>query len=266
MQLGDGKHKRPESLPPLVFDTLNGSGGDYNQLGNPASILRKLVEIQRKRMPVKLHVFDDGELAGMFDSTFHRVEHDHNHIVLHQLAPNSWRDVVLDTHPVTVNCYLPSGHLIFDTVISPLERHANNPFCKIALPSVLHVQQLRAAYRVPLLPNTGRVELRLGRHLIEGKCLDISLNGCCAQFPGTLLDLLDANPIGAGGYPLRLFHNREELCQASVKICRQKLESFGVVTAGLQFTRPDPQRTRRLQQLVLQLQRTNIRQQPVLDD
>ena len=252
-------------LPPLLFDAINSNGTDYHLIQSRTAITRKLNEIARHRQQLRLHLFDDGNVAGVFQSSVQRIDASMGEVILHQLVPASWRSLVTGTHPVTVSCYMPSGHLVFDTFISPLEAGPHNPFCVIKFPARVHVQQLRSAFRVPLLPNTGSVELRIGRHLLTGKCLDLSLNGCCAQFPATLDDVLKELQPPAAGWICRFYYEGREMFQANATISRMKSDVPGLVTAGLCFPQPDVERSRRLQTLLLHLQRERIRQQPLLD-
>jgi hypothetical protein len=254
-----------ESLPPLLFNTITGDGSDYRLIKTRPTIIRKLHEIARNRQQLRLHLFDDGEISGVFQSSIQRVDTAHDLVILHQLVPATWRKLISDEHPVTVSCYMPSGHLVFDTVISPMEAGPHNPFCLIKFPDVMHVQQLRSAYRVLLLPNTGSVELRIGRHLVTGKCLDLSLNGCCVLFPATLDELLKDMEPPKSGWIMRFYYEGTEVFQTNASISRKQGEVSGQVSVGLSYPQADAERSRRVQALLLTLQRDRIRQQPLLD-
>lgn len=252
-------------LPPLLFESANGSNSDYSLIHSKTTMLRKLDEIRRSRVQFRLHLFADGDVVGVYNSSIQKVDANRDQIILHQLTPNTWRKHITRKHPVTVSCYLKSGHLVFDTLISPLDGDPHNPFCVLQMPAAMHVQQLRSSYRVTLLPNTATVQLRIGRHLINGKCLDLSLNGCCTQFPSTLMDLLKDNDEPNAGWLLRVYYEGRELLMTNAQICRQKQEVTGLVTVGLNFSKVEAERSRILQPLLLTLQRERIRQQPLLD-
>ncbi len=262
---GANRASAEPALPPILFDVINGDTSDYRLIHSRNAIIRKLNEIARNRQQLRLHVFGDGEVAGVFQSSVQRVDSAHSEVILHQLVPATWRQLIGDEQPVTVSCYMPSGHLVFDTWISPMEAGPHNPFCVIKFPANMHVQQLRSAFRVPLQPNTGAVELRIGRHLLSGKCLDLSLNGCCAQFPATLDDLLNDMQAPTSGWITRFYYEGREMFQTHAAISRKKNDVPGLVSVGLSFTQADADRTRRLQALLLSLQRERIRQQPLLD-
>jgi c-di-GMP-binding flagellar brake protein YcgR len=267
MAIQFGNHKKIETtrpLPPLVFEPINSEGKSYQALQNPASILRKLQELQRKRFSIKISLYEDDTVVDSYRSSVQRIEPNSRSIILHQLIPNTWREHILARHPVAVSCRMPSGHLVFDSHMAPLERSVNNLFCQLDFPTVLHLQQLRAAFRVPLLPNTSRVQLRLAGHLFNGKCVDLSLTGCCAQFPGELNELLAEKSATTDNLPLCFEYKGEEVFHTTSKICRQKQEAFGALTVGLSFAKADPLLNRRLQPLLLNLQRENIRHLPVV--
>ncbi|MES2605278.1 MAG: PilZ domain-containing protein [Pseudomonadota bacterium] len=253
------------ALPPLLFESANGNSSDYSLIHSKPAILRKLNEIQRSRVQFRIHLFVDGEEVGVYNSSIQRVDGKNGTVILHQLSPNTWRAHIVRKQPVTISCYLKSGHLVFDTLISPLDDEVHNPFCELQLPASMHVQQLRSSYRVMLLPNTASVELRIGRHLIHGKCLDLSLNGCCAQFPPSLADLLRENDEPSAGWLLRVYHEGRELFLTNARICRKKEEVAGLLTVGLNFSKAEAERNRVLQPLLVGLQRERIRQQPLLD-
>lgn len=253
------------ALPPLLFESANGNSSDYSLIQRKPAILRKLDEIQRSRVQFRVHVFVDGEVVGVYNSSIQRVDAKSGTVILHQLSPNTWRKHVVRKHPVTISCYLKSGHLVFDTLIAPLDDEPHNPFCVLQIPTSMHVQQLRSSYRVTLLPNTASVELRIGRHLVTGKCLDLSLNGCCALFPPLLSDLLQENDAPGGGWLLRVYYEGRELFMTNATICRKKDEVAGLLTVGLNFSKAETERSRILQPLLLNLQRERIRQAPLLD-
>lgn len=255
----------PDKLPPILLASAPGNGSEYSRVSSAATVVRKLEEIHSSRLQVSVHLFDEGKPAGVYHSSLQKVDPHNRQVILHQLTPSSWRKLVTMRTPVSVSCYLPSGHVVFDTMITPLDDSPHNPFCVLDFPTSLHVQQLRTAFRVNLLPNTGSLELQLDSHLLRGKCVDISLSGCCGLFAPKLMELLQEVEAPENGWKLRMLYEQRELFIADAVVSRTSKDNSGVVIAGLHFIKPDIDRTRLLQPLLLELQRERIRQQPLLD-
>lgn len=256
----------PSALPPLLLDAVNDGEQRYRHLDSKAAILHKLREMAGQRAPLKLQVFSPQGDVHTFHSSISRLDLENELLILHQLLPASWRDVVSDGQAVAINSYLQSGLVMFDSRLAPLEHSAYNPFCSVQIPQLIHIQQLRGAFRVTLLPNTGKIEMTIGHETHKGACLDISLTGCCGQFPLDLADTLDAMKEPPEGWHLRFWYGDEELFETHAKLRRQRNEATGVVTVGLHFPDDDKERAQKLQPLLLTLQRERLRLHPRLDD
>jgi c-di-GMP-binding flagellar brake protein YcgR len=82
-----------------------------------------------------------------------------------------------------ITCDTPNGRLAFSTQLEPLESVIENTFmCHIPLPEQIRKSQMRATYRVPVLPGTSLAMLINADNRMAGECLDISMNGCCLIF------------------------------------------------------------------------------------
>ena len=66
---GANRASAEPALPPILFDVINGDTSDYRLIHSRNAIIRKLNEIARNRQQLRLHVFGDGEVAGVFQSS-----------------------------------------------------------------------------------------------------------------------------------------------------------------------------------------------------
>ena len=67
------------------------------------------------------------------------------------------------------------------------------------------------------------------------------------------------------GWIMRFYYEGNEVFQTNATISRKQGEVTGQISAGLSYPQADAERSRRIQALLLTLQRERIRQQPLLD-
>ncbi len=247
----DGRREPGQALP-----------YDYSTLSNPATILRLLNQLHFSRSKVTFHAENETGVHS-FNTSIVRVQRKERGIVLHRPEPQDWQRVIVPGTQVEVNCFLPSGQLSFFSRLWPLGDSGSSGFCTLTLPAEVTRFQLRSAYRVFVPPGCCSARVRLpdagnGSHACNAVVLDLSALGCGLRFATDLGALLPQ-----GG----LAHARFELQDGSfcfetgLRICRSSSTRAGQSLAGMQFLPLPPDVARRLQGLLAELQRQQLRRQ-----
>lgn len=249
-------------LPPLLFEQILHSGTDYTRLTNADSIERKLEEIRRKRLPLTLHVNKDGK-DYVFHSSIQSLHPGTQRAILTQLTPTSWRSLIKEQLHVTVSCYMPNGHLLFDSTIAPFANGETSLYCMMDFPAEMHKQQLRSSYRVSMQQHDAYLSLWVNEKKFSGKCLDLSVNGCCGEFSGELQQFLaDAETSGAlddSRFTLQVALDDSALRFDTVaRICRSKPQADGTLTLGINFVKTSSEWQHKLQQSLSVIQRMQL--------
>jgi c-di-GMP-binding flagellar brake protein YcgR len=177
-------------------------------------------------------------------------------VILHQPDHASWYRLLEDKPSARINCYLPNGRLTFSTQLAPLETIIEGSFfCRFPLPNEIRKYQLRASFRVSVLPGTSMIMLLLADHRIGGECLDFSIGGCCLVFQADLSGrvkehtLLNNLVINLGGIA--------DLT-VNVKVCRLSTTKSGRLIIGAQYLDLTQQQQNQLQTALIQLQRQQL--------
>jgi c-di-GMP-binding flagellar brake protein YcgR len=256
-------------LPPLVFEQVLNTGADYTRLTNAVSIERKLEEIRRKRLPLTLHVYKNNR-DYVFQSSIQALEPGSNRAILTQLTPSSWRYLIQEKLHATISCYMPNGHLLFDSTVFPFENAETSTslYCLLDIPGEMHKQQLRSSYRVSTLEHEAHLSLWVdnGKKKFSGKCLDLSLNGCCGQFSDELQDYLSAgdddSTVNDPRFALQLALGNSLRFETLARICRSKPQEGGKLTLGINFVDVRGEAQRNLQRSLSVIQRQQLRYVP----
>jgi c-di-GMP-binding flagellar brake protein YcgR len=258
-------HTAASPLPPLVFEQVLNSGADYTRLINTSSIERKLEEIRRKRLPLTLHVYKDNK-DYVYHSSIQTLEPGSNRAILTQLTPSSWRNLIQEKLHATVSCYMPNGHLLFDSTVFPFENNETSLYCLLDYPAEMHKQQLRSSYRVSTLEHDAHLSLWVNNKRFSGKCLDLSLNGCCGQFSDELSSYLtsdeDDTVLNDPRFALQVALGSSLQFETVARVCRSKAEEGGKLTLGINFMKTDSDAQRKLQRSLSAIQREQLRYVP----
>jgi c-di-GMP-binding flagellar brake protein YcgR len=174
---------------------------------------------------------------------------------LHKVTPPHWAELVTQDFDVEVSCQLPSGLLRFQSTLAPLEAETITPYCVLALPRVLHKHQLRSSYRVVMPPGASSLSFPHGQRMLQGFCLNLSLEGCCGIFRGELETLTRDVPVP--GLTVSLDDSLQFTTDATV--CRHQLMQNGSTQLGLRFDALDVELQRKLQVSLASLQRRQLR-------
>lgn len=256
--------KDASPLPPLVFEKLD-AGADYTRLVNRVSIERKFDEIRRKRLPLTLHVYKH-DRDYVYQSTVQALESASNRAILTQLMPSSWRSLIQEKLHATVSCYMPNGHLLFDSTVYPLENTETTAYCVLDFPAEMHKQQLRSSYRVSTLEHDAKLELWVNERKFSGKCVDLSLGGCCGQFSDELQDFLatdeDDTVKQDSRFALQVALGNSLQFETVARVCRSSKEEGGKLTLGINFMKSDGDWQRKLQRSLSAIQREQLRHVP----
>lgn len=248
-----GTRHEPGTAPAFAFVTLS----------NPVTILRLLNQLHFSRSKVILHAENETGMHS-FHTSIARVQRKDRGIVLHGLEPRDWQRIVAPGTQVEVICFLPSGQLQFFSQLWPLADAGDSHYCTLTLPAEVSKFQLRSAYRVFLPPGSSKALVTLqdaaGTTLrCEAAVLDLSLQGCGLRFTTDVLPLLAQQP--------HLVDVQIDLLDGSLRfssdlrVCRSSTTRMGQVVAGVQFLPLPEPLTRRLQALLAEVQRQQLRQQ-----
>jgi c-di-GMP-binding flagellar brake protein YcgR len=250
-------------IAPLLFEQILHARADYTRLTNADSLERKLEEIRRKRLPLTLHVYKDNK-DYVYQSSIQALESGTNRAILTQLTPSSWRSLINQKLRVTVSCHMPNGHLLFDSHIFPYENMGTTLYCMLDFPSEMHKQQLRSSHRVSMQEHAAHLSLWVNENRkFSGKCLDLSLNGCCGQFSQELQCFLaqaeNADP-GAeeSCFTLQVALHDSLRFNTVARVCRSKPEEGGKLTVGINFVQTNCEWQHKLQQSLSAIQREQL--------
>lgn len=262
------RHENATPVPPLLFEQILNGSADYTRLANTFSIERKLEEIRRKRLPLTLHVYK-GDRDYVYQSSIQALEPGTNRAILTQLTPSSWRNLIQEKLQVTVSCYMPNGHLLFDSTVFPFENMETSLYCVLDFPAEMHKQQLRSSYRVSMQEHDTHLSLWVNNRKFSGKCLDLSLNGCCGQFSDELQEYLhsiteenDEPVLEDSRFALHVALHDSLQFETVARVCRSKPEEGGKLTLGINFMKTDSDWQRKLQRSLSAIQREQLRHVP----
>lgn len=221
---------------------------------NPATIARILDEACAQRATLTLKL-ETGAKLHIYHSRIQSVDTRYMQMVLHKLTPSTWLELVTREFDVDVTCQLASGLLRFQSTLAPLEAETVNPYCVLALPALLHRHQLRSSYRVVMPPGASSLSLQYGASMLQGFCLNLSLEGCCGIFRGDLAGLTREARVPA----LKLSLDDSLQFTTAATVCRRQLMQNGSTQLGLRFDPLDIELQRRLQTSLTGLQRRQLR-------
>ena len=225
--------------------------------GNLPTIVRILEDACSKRATLTIKLETNSRLH-IYHSRIQSVDTAQMQMVLHRLTPSSWTELVTQEYEVEVSCQLPSGLLRFHSTIAPLEAETISPYCVLALPRLVHKHQLRSSYRVVMPPGASTLALPHGDGVLQGFCLNLSLEGCCGIFRGDLDTL--TRDVRVRGLTVSLDDSLQFTTDATV--CRRQLMQNGSTQLGLRFDALDIELQRKLQVSLANLQRRQLRKLP----
>ena len=247
----DSAHAR--QTPSMLDSELQDSDNTFTY-DTPLAIARVLDEACAKRASLTLRL-ETASHVHLFHSRIQGVDLAAMRVVLHQLMPSNWMELVTREFVTDVSCLLPSGVLRFISTLAPLEADTLNPYCVLALPQLVHKQQSRSSYRVVVPPGSSRLTLIWRDRIVHGFCFNLSLEGCCGIFRGEL-DMLARGTIVPG-----LSMSLDDSLQFTVAatVCRRQMMQNGSTLLGLRFAPLDSDLQRRLQASLAGIQRRLLR-------
>jgi len=261
----------PDASPPATETAthntptpVTGREPTYYYIDQPNALLRTLYELQQRRSELHLRLDHDYRQYKYY-SAAQQVDADHRHLILHQLRPGNWRELISEARAVEVSAFLPSGALRFATTIAPLA--GDELFCTLAFPERIAKTQQRAFYRVPLVTQNLRAELVTVTASFEVRIIDFSLGGCglqlnpeqAAQLPGTGAASASTPQEPLNCQVVLRLDSLELSIQAELR--RTRTLPSQQVLLGLRFPTLAPPLRRNLQSLLSALERQQLRRQ-----
>lgn len=251
MRALDSAHAR--QMPRMLDSELQDSDNTLT-FNTPLAIARVLDEACAKRAALTLRL-ETASRVHLFHSRIQSVDSAAMQIVLHQLMPSNWMEIVTREFVTDVSCQLASGVLRFVSMLAPLEAGTLNPYCVLALPQLMYKQQSRSSYRVVMPPGSSRLSLIWRDRIVQGFCFNLSLEGCCGIFRSEL-DML-ARGTAVPGLSISLDDSLQFTVAATV--CRRQVMHNGSTMLGLRFEPLDSDLQRRLQASLTGIQRRQLR-------
>ncbi|HEY0963307.1 MAG TPA: PilZ domain-containing protein [Pseudomonadales bacterium] len=240
-------------MPRMLDSELQDSDNTLT-FNTPLAIARVLDEACAKRAALTLRL-ETASRVHLFHSRIQSVDSAAMQIVLHQLMPSNWMEIVTREFVTDVSCQLASGVLRFVSMLAPLEAGTLNPYCVLALPQLMYKQQSRSSYRVVMPPGSSRLSLIWRDRIVQGFCFNLSLEGCCGIFRSEL-DML-ARGTAVPGLSISLDDSLQFTVAATV--CRRQVMHNGSTMLGLRFEPLDSDLQRRLQASLTGIQRRQLR-------
>lgn len=240
--------------PPQDNYTSNGE-----QLRDPTQIAALLRRVKDSHTLVRVVV---SGTKGQYNSVFVAIEPERNYLLLDELTPREGHEAVLGgARQLRVYCQIRGVQLSFTTALTEVIPEAGGALYRIPFPSALIYQQRRASFRVPVARSAGfTITLRNDDGLfLEGSLADISTGGLRGRFPvaphedpmlriGAVID--HGSIAAAKGEPFR--------CKLEIRFS-QYLEDAKELLLGLRFHELDRLQQKRLERLVMILQRESIK-------
>lgn len=221
---------------------------------NLPTIVRILEDACSKRATLTIRIERDSRLY-LYHSRIQQVDPVHMQLVLHNLAPSGWQDHVTRDLDVDVTCQIPSGLLLFQSTLAPLEAETETPYCVLAIPTLLHKHQLRSSFRVSMPPGSSTLAIPHPERLLQGYCLNLSLEGCCGIFRGDLEGFERDFVVPA----LQVSLDDSLHFTTEAVVCRKQLMPNGSTQLGLRFEGLGSDLQRKLQASLTSLQRRQLR-------
>lgn len=190
-------------------------------------------------------------------STALRIEHTPKppHVILHQPEHAGWHRFLEQKPAAKINCKLPIGRLSFSTRLRPLDAVLENGFyfC-FPFPEEIRKYQLRASYRVSVMPGTSVAMLVIADNRIGGECLDLSTGGCRLILQPGLHGLQENTELN------NLVLNLAGLADLTVniRICRISTTTSGRLIIGAQYLDLTSQQQDLLQTALTRIQRQQL--------
>lgn len=221
-------------------------------------ILRYLREIRSDNLTLSLSPANL-RLERHFTTRILRVEGER--ILLHQLTPGDWREVIHDGERVVVSCQLASGAIRFAARLSPLD-DGGMTYCLLTLPEKVDRRQLRAFFRVSLLQYDARFHASFGDgKSFSGKVLDLSMGGLsCLADPGAAIlakgEVLADCRMAISAMPEVRFEAM--VCHAV------KINESGAAKIGLKFVALSADGIGTVRRTIARVERENIRRRAAM--
>lgn len=220
----------------------------------PPVILRVLEEACSTRATLTVR-YETTTRAHRFHTRIHSVDMLRMQVMLHQLTPADWLQLIAEDGEVDVRCHMPSGVLSFRTSPAPFEGDTTHPYCVLSLPLVVHKQQKRSSYRVVLPPGSSSVAFTWHERRLQGFCFNLSLEGCCGIFRGNLEDVVHDEVLA----DLSIALDDSLQFTTAATVCRRQLLPNGATLLGLRFDTLESDLQRRLQASLTSIQRRQLR-------
>ena len=222
-------------------------------ISNRDIIIDCLQAVVQHHGPVYLSPFEDAE-SGVFESRIQSVQSDPDHLILHQVLPAHWRDVIAPQTKLEIRSCMNLGNIRFAGYLQPLDDSDNNPYCRLSLPSKIYRKQLRDYFRVSLLKIDTTASLRLtdGSELV-GKCKDFSMAGAQFVLPTTASSLAPGQTIA---HCTLVIDDMLDI-GFSGKICSLQYTDKEIL-AGIQFLDLSPSQAKPISVALNKIERQNI--------
>ncbi|HKK14431.1 MAG TPA: flagellar regulator YcgR PilZN domain-containing protein [Gammaproteobacteria bacterium] len=224
------------------------------RITHPGQMLSLLRRVQESRELLTVSLSDDPH---SYTSAILRVDPDTAHFLLDELKPATGHERLLTAGSLRASCRHRGIEISFIATLQEVGMAAGIAFYRMGLPEVIHYQQRRAHFRVPVgralaLP----VHLTLdGQNLGEGEVRDLSVGGLGIRVSGPVPlergQIVDQCAIAVPDGP-------SILTQVEVRFISRR-EDAAPAQIGARFLNLTRRDQNRLERLVTRLERELIR-------
>lgn len=245
-----GHHELPHPEPDIAINTSYVLICERQQV---EQVLQQLLQMQTS-LAIQINT---PEGIRTTQSTVLRIEHTPAppHVILHQPEQASWYRFLQDKPLTKINGHLPGGRLSFSTRLAPLDAIVEDSFyCRFPFPAEIRKYQLRASFRVAVVPGTSMVMILIAANRIAGECLDLSIGGCRLILQPGFAGLHEKSELDN----LVIELNGAASLTVSVKVCRISTTKSGRLIVSAQYLDLTPQQRKQLQTALSRMQRQQL--------
>ncbi len=221
---------------------------------NEKAILRYMNGISEQNISLFISP-READQPRQYRSSIMRVEAENQQLVLHQLVPGDWKEVIQLSKDIEVTCHMQYGTIKFLSSLSPLDDSENSMYLQLPIPKRLSKKQLRSSFRVSLLKHKSEASLKLGQDcLLTGFCSDISMTGALLHLPASNTEIKVGRIMEQ--FQVTIANVLNLKCHA--KISHVSKSDTDKLSVGLHFLELEPAQKKAIKTAIIKLERLNI--------
>ena len=168
----------------IPFRPDNSPEEDSIVIEKPDTIEKNITELFEKKSELNISVIRENG-SSQYQSKICQLDCKQKKIILYKLNPQFNNSETM----VRITAALPSGLVVFSSIISPEDGEENSTdpmYYQVSIPKKIYKKQQRNFFRVSLVPYNASMKYSIVSDsqalFLSGNCLDISLGGICGIF------------------------------------------------------------------------------------